>query len=442
MRRSIPLPTLLLLLATPSFGRAAEAPATLGLDLAEPSPFTWKTPPPEGPPTGDPFDGPVILVVPPRKAKGGWDLDAYAQLVPALRDRFGGRVITAEQFAEASRKGKLTPQKVATPEGRGKLAHALAAERVVVLEPAAGKLFAAVHLGPDAEVLREIACPAPTKGVWDRAAADAVAATLLQQAGAALGGPPPPAPPKVEAPLVSDVDAELAREASRDDPAVGPRFAVVSAGPGAGLRSVTSSSAATLDTLDARALPALSLHGALYPLRLSPALSGERYSEVLLDVQYRKAFAEARGEAETCPVTDDALLLRGLARWRFDDGYVPRVGLGGGWGFERSIVECDLPVPSADLRFADLLVTVAQPLMPEVVELELSGGPRLLFGGEATESTSTGFSAEAWVTGYVGDVLHLRAGLRTTKLSAEGAGLSELEELRTFAALEVGAYFR
>ncbi len=443
MRRSIPLPTLLLLLLAPAATRAAEPPAGLGLDLAEPSPFTWTLPPPDGPPPGDPFEGPAILIVPPRKAKGGWDLEAFEQLVPALRDRFGGRVLTAEQVAEAAKRLKLTPQKVATPEGRAKLARALGAERVVVLEPAAGKLYAAIHLGPNAEVLREIACPAPLKGVWDRALADAVAATLLAQAGAALGGPPPPPPPALPGPIASsDVDAELAREQRRDAPLAGPRLAVLSAGPGAGFRSSEARSGEALDTLDPRALPALSLHGALFPLRLSTALAGAAYSDVVLDVQYRKAFAEARGATQTCPVTDDALLVRALGRWRFGDGFVPRVGVGAGWGFERSIVQCDLPVPSADLRFADLLVTVAQPLAPELLELELAGGPRLLFGGEATEATATGFSAEAFVTGYLGPYLHLRGGLRTSKLAAKGPGLSELEELRTFAALEVGAYFR
>ena len=222
---------------------------------------------------------------------------------------------------------------------------------------------------------------------------------------------------------------------------------VVSVGPGGVARSLALSgeAAASLAELRNGTIIGLGLYAQLAPLQMLESTAGKAWSDLELELHYRRAFARAQGlagtvEGQSCAMTDDDLQSRVSWRYRLGEGMLPSLGVGVGYSQERTAFSCDFPVVSAAYRGADVQLRARQPRYRDLAALDLSFGPRFLLGGPDARSTGASFAGEAWVEAHPWSFLFARAGVRVSRLSvASDAGVSVVDT-RTFFALELGAF--
>lgn len=430
-----------------------------GLDLTD-SPPREKDAPVHNPPEGGWADGPPVVVVPPCRANGKPDLEAFRALHAALKEKLGARMVEQDATLQAIEELKLRGAAMTTADGLTRLIAAVRAERIIVFAASRTELRAAVFAAPDAHPVAEVGFPAASRKV-DAARARAIAAELLDAGKAALHAPPPPPPPppQVEAPEppspppppmpqegVADVDEESRRQGAPSRlhraPA-GPPRAVVLVGGGASLRSLSAGTSQSIVPLPPSAMARLGVDVTVYPLRWVPALARTVLSDFSLEGHYARTLAKATVQgapnAASCSVDDDEVFARASYRYPLGKN-LPRIGLGAGVVFARTLFGCSVPTLSTRYRATELHLKVMQPILGEQLGIEVEGGPDFLFSPHAEGHLSRAFSLEGWITGRPVELLFIRAGARfiNTRLTTVPEGVP-IKDLRTFIGVEVGA---
>jgi hypothetical protein len=391
-----------------------------------------------------------------RKTVERFLLPAHLKLVTALDKKLGGKVLPADVALGLLNKEGVGPASIDKPAVLARLAKVAGVEWVVAFTSTKSQLTATLF---DAE-----GKPAGAESVLNDAAtlteaqADALAALVVPRLLAlekvrtdALKKPepvaPPPPPPEED---IHDVELEqlntqhvaVVRSVDRNRVR-----ALVALGPGAALRGLTLSgqTADSLAQLQNGVVVGLGVCAQIMPLEFFEATSGKAWSQVSVEVHYRRALVKAQGvsgglEGESCTMTDDDLQLRLGARYRLGEGYLPTIGLAGGWSQEQTRFDCSLPLVSTTWRGVDAQLRIRQPLFRDLITLELIGGPRILLPGPLAASPGFSLSAEAWLEVKPVSVLFARAGVRYSRLQAANPTLAAVDS-RTFLALELGAFF-
>jgi hypothetical protein len=397
-----------------------------------------------------------------RKTIERFDAAAHLKLVTAFNAKLGGKALPADTAQGILTKEGVTAPTLDNPGVLERVAKAANVEWVVTftlsrtnlltarLFDATGKpageptLVNEVATVTEAQAQTVAALVAPKLLALEKARVDAIA-EAKRKAAAEL--PPPPPPPEE----LVDSDLEQLKVKQSGGPSWQPERnrvrALVAVGPGAALRGLelAGDAVATLADLENGAVVGLGVTAQVLPLELFDATAGRAWSQLSLEVHYRHAFVQAKGvsgglEGETCSMNDDDLQLRAGWRYRLGDGYLPTIGIAGGWSQEQTKFQCSLPLVSTTWRGIDAQLRVRQPLFRDFVTLELIGGPRFLLPGPLAESRGVSLSAEAWLEVKPVSVLFARAGARFSRLQAGNASLSAIDT-RTFVALELGAFF-
>jgi hypothetical protein len=395
-----------------------------------------------------------------RKTVERFDAAAHGKLVTALNKRLSDRVLPADVAQSILTKEGVNAAAVDTPAALARVMKAANVEWAIRFTISRSNLLTAQVIDAEGKPAGESAVLNNVSPGLTDAQADSIASFIeprlvsiakARAAAAAAAKPvveaPPPPPPDEEL-----VDAELERLASQPKqtawaPDRNRVRALVALGPGAALRGFETSGdgAAGLAELENGAVVGLGVAAQLFPLELFDATGGRAWSQLSIEVNYRRAFVRAEGVAgsvagTTCSMTDDDLQLRAGWRYRFGDGYLPTIGLAGGWSQEQTKFDCSLPLVSTTWRGVDAQLRIRQPLYRDLVTLELIGGPRILLPGPLAESPGFSLSGEAWVEVKPLSVLFARAGGRFSRLQASNATLSATDS-RAFLALELGAFF-
>lgn len=395
-----------------------------------------------------------------RRAVERFDVAAHRKLVTAFDAQLSGKVLPADMVLGLLSREGVGASALGKPPVLARLAKAAKVEWLVVFSLGRTGLLTATLVDPEGRTVGENSFLSLDAAGLTEAQATTLAGLVVPrlmvlekarveavQRQQALAAQPPPPPPEEE-----HVDAEL--QALNTEPAATVRApqrsqprALVAVGPGASLRdlAVSGDGASALAELEQRAVVGLGVMAQVLPLEFFAGTAGRAWSQLSLEVHYRRAFVHAEGVAgavagETCPMTDDELQLRAGWRYRLGEGYLPTLGVAGGWAQEQTRFQCSLPLLSTTWRGVDAQLRVRQPLFRDVVTLELLGGPRWLLGGGPVEVPTVSFSGEAWLEVKPVSVLFARAGARVSRLEGRTAGLSATDT-RTFLALELGAFF-
>lgn len=395
-----------------------------------------------------------------RKTAERFDLAAHQRLVTAFNAKLGGRVLSADVAQGLLSKAGVTTRNIDKPEALAKLATAARVEWIVTFTITRSNALIAQILDAQGKPVGDASSLASVSPGLKDAQAEAIAALvapkldtfekgrvellndLARQAAAAK--PPPPE---------EFVDTELTQLKKKrnatggtDDEGWKPdpnRTRVwVAVGPGAALRDLqlTGDETAQLSELENGGVVGLGIAAQLFPLEFFDATGGKRWSQLSLEVHYRRAFVQARTADTTCSMTDDDLQLRAGWRYRLGEGYLPTIGIAGGWSQEQTRFECSLPLVSTTWRGVDAQLRIRQPLFRDIVTLELVGGPRFILPGPLAAQPGFSFSGEAWLEVKPVSVLFARAGGRASYLQASNASLAATDT-RAFFALELGAFF-
>lgn len=408
-----------------------------------------------------------------KKTFDKFDYSSHKRFVTALQKELSGKVTSAEATQALITKEGLTVALARTPSGLAKLAKAGNANAVVLLELSkTGSIVAAVFDGEGVakgepltagngnglsqKAADDLAVPLG-KAIVELSKAKApepVAKAELVVASCDQGCPSGKVCDKasnlcVEEEINDSPPLELKSEAASGwTPDPDKTRVAVAVGPGGIVRdlSLTGDEAGSLARLRNGAVVGVGVYAQLQPLQFIPSLAGKRFSDLEVEVHYRRAFVRANGvdgsvQGQSCSMTDDDLQLRGTYRFKVAEGtYAPQLGVGAGWSQERTVFDaCTLPLVSATYRGIDLQARYKQPLFRNVLALDLAVGPRILQGDSGT-TTRLSLAGEAWLELKPVSVLFVRGGARGSRLSAELPGLT-LAETRFFFALEAGAFF-
>lgn len=384
-------------------------------------------------------------------------LPAHVKLVKATDKKLGGKVLTADVAQGVLNKESVLASAVDKPAVLARLAKVTGVNWVVTftlnnlvltatISDSAGKAvtqgltITGVSTLNDAQADSMAAVLVPRILELEKAR---VAAEAARKPAVVVAPPPPPEEDLHDA----ELDQLNAPQISTSRPLDRNRVrALVAVGPGATLRGLALSgeTANALADLENGVVVGLGVNAQLMPLEFFEATSGKAWSQVSLEVHYRRAFVRAQGvagglEGTSCTMTDDDLQLRVGARYRLGDGYLPTIGLAGGWSQEQTRFDCSLPLVSTTWRGIDAQLRVRQPLFRDLVTLELIGGPRILLPGPLAMSPGFSLSAEAWIEVKPVSILFGRLGVRYSRLQAANSSLTAVDS-RTFLALELGAF--
>jgi len=396
-----------------------------------------------------------------RKTVERFDTAAHHKLVTAFDKQLGGKVLPADLVMGVLGKEGVKAESVDKPATLARLASVANVEWSIVFTINKSGLLTAQLFDAEGKALGESCTLSGVAPALTDAQAQTVAKCVeprlvsLSRARADAAAKTKPAP--VEAPLPAPVeeeivDVELERMKGLQQnagwaPDRARVRALVAIGPGAALRGLAlgGETASTLADLENGAVVGLGVSGQLYPLEFFDGTAGRAWSQLSLEVNYRHAFVRAEGvagglEGSTCSMNDDDLQLRAGWRYRFGEGYLPTIGIAGGWSQEQTRFDCALPLVSTTWRGLDAQLRIRQPLFKDIVTLELIGGPRILLPGPLAESPGFSLSAEAWLEVKPVSILFARAGARFSRLQASNPTLSAVDT-RAFLAAEVGAFF-
>lgn len=400
-----------------------------------------------------------------RKSAERFDTAAHRRLVAAFDAKLGGKTLPADVVLGLLSNAKVTAKNVSTPEALKTVATTAKVEWLVAFSfGKSNTLTAQIHDAQGAPVGDAYVLTRASNGLNDAQAKEvaeqlAPRILVLEKARldtlAELARQAAVVTPKEE----EFVDTELTQlnkkrsapagtsdEGWKPDP--DRTRAWVAIGPGAALRDLQLSgeTADQLALLENGGVVGLGVAASLFPLELFDATGGKAWSQLSLEVHYRRAFVQARTEAAgfegACSMTDDDLQLRAGWRYRLGEagGYLPTIGVAGGWSQEQTRFECNLPLVSTTWRGVDAQLRVRQPLFKNIVTLELVGGPRVILPGPLAAQPGFSFSGEAWLEVKPVSILFARAGGRASYLQAANPQLSAIDT-RAFFALELGAFF-
>lgn len=389
------------------------------------------------------------------------DTASHRKLVAALEKILGAKkVATTEATSAAIAKERLGPAQLRTSQGMAQLAKATGSAWVVYYDLKGGVLSSAIYnqfgepAGKAAQVSGvQVASlqPAQAEELQKQIAAHLVALTKAKPE-VAKAEPVPAPPPPAEEEVSGEVESEIAREREARKSIVETVDAsrtrvVLAVGGGAAWRSqtVTGDAAPSLAELKNDTAPGIALYAQVSPLHFLERFKDAPYSDVFIDVNWRRAFVRARAsggglDGQSCSVVDDELQLRANFRYRLG-GMLPSIGLGAGWAQERAaFTGCSLPVVSAIYRGVDLQLRIKQPVFKDVVSLDVAFGPRVLVGGPLAPKTGLSLAGEAWVEAKPWSLLFLRGGARFFRaVMSDDVGVAT-QDVRVFFALEAGAH--
>ncbi len=397
-----------------------------------------------------------------KKTSEKFDLAGHKRLVTAFSAQLSGKVVPADSvMGFLARESIIAPQ-LKSPAVLSKIAKALKVDWLVGFEfnktgGLVGTLFDA-----EGKAVAEPSLVANALSVNQKRAdelAGLVSSKLIelakkQKAEEAAKAAAVAPPVTVLPPPEDDVpDAELhpvvtQRAGWSPDPS--RTRAIVTVGPGAVFRGLQLSGdgAAALAELRNNGVVGLGVYAQVTPLQLFEPTANKAWSDLELEVHYRRAFVIAQGlgggvEGQSCTMTDDDLQLRGTFRWKLGSApgsMLPSVGVGGGWSQEQTIFSCALPLVSATYRAADVQLRVRQPLYRDVVSLDLAVGPRFVLPGPFATKPGFSIAGEAWLEARPYSVLFARGGARVSRLQVANDSLAVVDT-RAFFALELGAFF-
>ncbi len=393
-----------------------------------------------------------------RKTVERFDVAAHEKLVTALNKRLGGKVLAADLAQGVLAKEGFGPSVLGKPAALAQLAKVSNADWLIAFSLSRANLLTATLLDPEGRpvgencVLNNVT-PGLTETQAESMASFVVPRLLAVEkarvAALAAKAPVIEAPPPPPEELV-DPELEQLKVVERPTGWAPDRNrvrALVAIGPGAALRGLAlgGETAASLADLDSNGVVGLGVAAQVLPLEFFDATAGRAWSQLSLEVHYRHAFVRAQGvagglEGTSCSMTDDDLQLRAGWRYRLGDGYLPTIGIAGGWSQEQTRFDCSLPLVSTTWRGIDAQLRVRQPVYRDLVTLELLGGPRFLLPGPLVTSPGFSLSAEAWLEVKPVSVLFARAGVRFSRLQATNPSLTAVDT-RTFLAVELGAFF-
>ncbi len=388
-----------------------------------------------------------------KKTFDKFDLASHKRFVASLQKQLGGKLVPAEATQGAMTKESFTPAQARTPAGLARLARVTNVGFVVTLDfNKTGSLVAQVH---DVNGAPQGAPSYLTNaGGLSQKNADDLAPILGKVLIELSKEKPVEATPVAEVAPVPEEDVqdspppELVATPTEWVPDPDKARVTVAVGAGGVLRQlgITGEASGQLAELRNNGVVGVGVYAQVQPLQFVPALSGKRFSDLEVELHFRRAFVRATGvegsaQGQSCSMTDDDLQVRGSYRVKVAEGtYAPFIGVGGGWAQERTLFDaCTLPLLSASYRGFDAQLRIKQPLFRNVLALDVSAGPRFLSGNEAT-ATRFSLAGEAWLEVKPVSVLFARAGVRASRLSAESKNLSVVET-RLFFALEAGAFF-
>jgi hypothetical protein len=413
--------------------------------------------------------GPPVAATPALFANGRPDAPGFRLLCAALREELGERLVAEEESLKAIALAK--PE--ASRDAKG-IAAAVGAELAIAFEVSEGKLWARLYgpsgLGPAA--VASIAWPHKLDAAQARAlvgrllaAGKGTLASVPRAQAEAAAIPPPavplppdPLPPPPLAPSPSPVriveassasreaafegvDEELARE--RPPPRMAP-VALLLVGPGMVSRRLRAAPGPDIVPQTDGMMFGLGLDARFFPVRLDPDGARGPFSDLSLEVHYRRTLSHAvvKGGADdgaTCGVDDDEILARLAYRYPLPGRYLPRVGLSAAFTNERVLARCGAPALSTRFRTVELHLTALEPILGESLQVEVSGGPRLVVSPHATSTPARSFSLEIWLAAHPRWWLYARAGGRYADTREETVQGVSVTEQRVFAGVEIGA---
>lgn len=385
------------------------------------------------------------------------DFAVNKKLTVALGIKLGAdKVVAADKVQVAISKEGIKAASLRTASGLAQLAQATQASWVVYCETNKSGLTASIYDGAGKASGKSVTLAGVQVGAISAAQLDKVVTELAAQlvelskpSKEELQAQAPPPPSDVGPDIAGEVESEIALERARRAEAQAveartrPRAVLaVGAGTSWGSQRPLGDSAQGLASLEGGASAGLALYAQVSPLAFVPSLADKAWSDVFVDLNYRRSLSRIQGvsaglEGTSCPVTDDDFQLRANFRYRLGEGYLPRVGLGVGWAQERQTVGCALPVASGTYRGVDLQLRALQPIWQQKVGLDFAIGPRFLVPGPQA-TASVGFAVEAWVEARPVRLVFLRGGGRLFRAAvADGNGLSSIA-VRAFLGLEAG----
>lgn len=391
-----------------------------------------------------------------KKVSEKFDLAAHKRLVASFEKQLEGKVIPVDLTQSVIAKEGLTTAAVRTPGGMAKLAKATHVAYVVLSElnktgalvgnvyDAEGQQQGQPSFVNNAVLISQKQCDDLAGYVAKELATVAKAAAAAAAAATPMVEAPPPAEEELAEPVTEFVTQSNAPLLSADPSK--PRL-VVAVGPGVVMRSmqVSGAQAASLAELRTGAVFGLGVYAQISPLQFLTETAGKAWSDFELEVNWRRAFAAAKGlqgsiDGQTCSVTDDDLQLKATYRYKLDGEYLPALGIGGGYSQERTLFACNLPVVSTAYQGVDLQLRVRQPIYKSLVSFDLSVGPRFLFSGPSASGRFS-IGGEGWVDMKPYSYLFARAGGRVSRLQAVDGTSLAVVDTRMFFGVEVGAYF-
>lgn len=402
--------------------------------------------------TADYADGPPVAALPPVRQSGRIDQETYRVLYAALRERLDARLVSLEATVKAVEHEKLG-QKLGTTAARDRLAEVLNAQVLVVLDAPSGRVEARLYASPAAPASAEAFVPLGRGKRVTQALARQLIDELVKKGDSVLRSAQlvdltPPPMPVSEGP---DDTENVAAQATGQRP-VTPRASLeaprllVMVGAGPGFRSFSASSQSPLVPQSPAVMTALGVTLAVFPVRFVPSLADGPLGDLWLEGFYRRNLVQATVDSSgasptsrTCAVADDEVLGRIGYRYALG-GSLPRLGVGAGVAWERTDFACDVSTLDTGYGSSELHLKALQPILGEVLTVELSGGPRFLFSTRAAHRDTLAFSGDLWLTGRPMRYLTVRAGARVTgtKLTSWPEGVA-LYDVRTFVGVEVGA---
>lgn len=397
-----------------------------------------------------------------------FDAPGHQKLVAALSKELEGKVIPAETAFGAVVRAGATPASLRTQAGREKLAQATNVAWLVTFDfnktgALVGTLFDEKGNPAGEPSYVTNAAGLTQKNADDMASfvakqliavADARAKAKAAEEAARLAAiPKAPPPPETRADDFVDPDeaARLKRKAEAEKKAFkadADRSRLsVAVGPGVTFRGleVGGENAGRLAELRNTPTTGLAVYANVQPLQWFDKTAKSRFSDLEIDVHYRRAIVQAKvtegpGTGTVCQMTDDDLMVRGTYRIQVAaKPHAPWIGVGGGFSQENTIFACDVALPSSSFRGIDAQLRIRQPIVPAKFALEASVGPRFILG---TAGLTPGFSlaGELWAELKPVSVFFGRAGVRVSRLVAANE-VASLVDTRTFIGLELGVFF-
>ncbi|MFH1810154.1 MAG: hypothetical protein ABIJ09_15515 [Pseudomonadota bacterium] len=417
---------------------------------------------------------PRILVAPVVGVAREQALDSHPRLVKALRARFGERVVDHADVVEAQKRTRVWPNQLLMPDGVARLAAAVGAERAIILSASKRGLTVLVYSNLGQKATRSI----PIRGIKaDRIEdkdAERIASLIDQKARVLLQHADPPlvaidvgvaevspassqpwqertARGDSRAAVVSPSDEILEEEQREADALASLQRArkrvpalFLATGFSVGSRQVDlgGSQLRRVIPIESGALPGWSVSASVLPLRLIPALNRSPLADLVLDASYRRGLYSGSYEGGEVRIDDDDLTLRGsYRRMLFHHAYAPWLGLGGGWGWQRSEIGCCLPAPSTRYLFAEVHARAVQPLWPPLLTVEGVLAARQPVGQGGGIMLRPAWQGEAWLVLHAAPLFFARAGLRTASFGGWQSSRFSLDERLTTLGFEVGGYY-